>query len=293
MACLSHVVARDILAVTGGPSEFLTVDGGMLEEGPIRPLREVQPRPIDRGAFFADLRRPLDLNYWWISPWKNDHPGSVLAGPWMTENVIQTPDRLVLRVIAGQDGAKPTMAELKTRQQFGYGRYEVIMRPSAESGVVSSFFTYTGPLDGTPHDEVDIEFTGNRARAVEYNYWKNKESGAHSRESLDFDISDRMNLYAFEWHPDEIIWFVNGEEHYRTPPNDTLIPSHPGNIFINIWTGVPAMHSWTGPPDFGDSAEAEYACVSFTSFEGSSYSCADLWEEDPQFQYDDVWAAGD
>lgn len=254
---------------------------------PIRPAPSPQPRPIRRGSFFADLRKPLDFNQWRVSTHDNKNPGAFYGGPWLMENIIQEHDRLILRVNAGKDGNPPTMAEMQSREQYGHGRYEVIMRPSGESGVVSTFFSYVGPWTGDPHDEVDIEFIGKRSNGVEYNYFKNGRKGAYSREKLEFDISEQMNLYAFEWHPDEIIWFVNGEEHYRSPRDSSRIPSHPGNIYISAWTGIERMYDWTGPARFGDSAQAEYACVSFTPFDGDSYSCSDLWAQDPQFQRDD------
>ncbi|WP_394810801.1 family 16 glycosylhydrolase [Bacillus halotolerans] len=37
---------------------------------------------------------------------------------------------------------------------YGYGLYEVRMKPAKNVGIVSSFFTYTGPTDGTPWDEI-------------------------------------------------------------------------------------------------------------------------------------------
>ena len=267
-----------------GLSDIIDAAAAIIDTRPVRPAPRVQPRPIRRGSFFSDLRKPLDLNQWRVSTHTNENAGAFFGGPWLFENIVQEHDRLILQVKAGENGNRPTMAELQTRNRYGYGRYEVIMRPSAESGVVSTFFTYVGPYTGDPHDEIDIEFIGKRSTEIEYNYFKNGRKGAHSREPLEFDISDKMNLYAFEWHPDEIIWFVNGEEHYRSPREPSRTPSEPGNIFISAWTGIDRMHAWTGPPRFGDSAQAEYACVSFTPFEGDSYSCADLWAEDPQFQ---------
>ncbi len=260
---------------------------------PVRPAPVPQPRPIRQGSFFADLRQPLDYNDWRVSTQKNDEPKAYYGGPWLIENIIQQHDRLILRVQAGKNGARPSMAEMKTREKYGYGRYEVIMRPSGERGVVSTFFTYTGPWSGDPQDEIDIEFVGNRPSGIEYNYWRAGRKGAYSREPLGFNFSERMNLYAFEWHPDEIIWYVNGVEHYRSPRDSARMPSHAGNIYLSAWTGVKAMHAWTGAPQFEESAQAEYACVSFTPFDGDSYSCSDMWAEDPQFQADDAVLSSD
>ncbi len=292
------IVGVVAIAPDKAPDDLITVDPtdeigppdattDIVDIVPVRPAPSPQPRPIRRGSFFADLRKPLDFNQWRVSTHKNDKQNDYYGGPWKIENIIQAPDRLILKVIAGKDGQRPSMAEMQTRQKYHYGRYEVIMRPSTESGVVSTFFTYTGPWAGDPKDEIDIEFVGKRPKTVEYNYWKNARKGAYSRESLDFDISSGLNLYAFEWHPDEIIWFVNGEEHYRSPRDASRIPSHAGNIFISAWTGVEGMYAWTGPARFEESAQAEYACVSFTPFDGDSYSCSDLWAQDPQFQRDD------
>nr|WP_070958760.1 family 16 glycosylhydrolase [Hyphomonas sp. Mor2] len=280
-----------ILIVPEDPVEELedpTDSTDTVDIRPVRPEPTREPRPIRRGSFFADLRQPIDFNYWRVSTYRNDQPGAYYGGPWLLENIIQQHDRLILRVNASVDGAPPTMAEMRTREKYGYGRYEVIMRPSGESGVVSTFFTYTGPWDGDPKDEIDIEFVGKRPTIAEYNYWKNGQTGEYSREPLGFDYSERLNLFAFEWHPDEIIWFVNGEEHYRSPRDASQIPTHPGNIYLSAWTGRPGMYPWTGPPEFGESAQAEYACVSYVPFESDSYSCADLWGEDPQFQREDA-----
>jgi beta-glucanase (GH16 family) len=256
------------------PSEPVAVD-----IDPIVP----REREVSAEALFADFREPFNPDIWRPSTHLNELPSSHYGGPWMRENIEQLENRMALLVRAGIDGARPTMAELKTKKKYGYGRYEVIMQPSGEQGTVSAFFTYTGPWGGDPHDEVDIEFTGRAPRRVEFNYFKNGRSGAHKKVKLDFDTSKSMNLYAFDWRADEIVWYVNGQELYRTPAERTDIPTHPGQLFISAWTGKKAMEVWTGAPKFGDSAQSEYACISYTPVGDPSYRCADLWAEDPQF----------
>ena len=248
---------------------------------------EPPPRVVSPQALFADLRQPLDLAVWTPSTYPNELPSAHYGGPWVAENIVPTDEALVLMVRKGVDGARPTMAEIQSNEKYGFGRYNVIMRPSGESGTVSAFFTFTSEWTGDPHDEVDIEFIGRRSGFVEYNYWKSGRPGAHSGEKLGFDAADELNLYSIDWTSDEIVWYVNGEEHYRSPPGDTGIPTHPSKIMFSIWTGKERMEVWTGPRKFGDSAEAEFACISFTPFEDESYSCADLWDDDPQFNVDD------
>jgi len=260
------------------------IDEAMIVAPDPRPSQPEPLKMVSRDALFADLRGPLDLKAWSPSTHLNDYPGTHYGGPWLRENIVRIGNNLGLMIHAGKGDDLPTMAEFKTRAYYGYGRYEVIMKPSGETGTVSAFFTYTGPWAGNPHDEVDIEFIGRRPRHVEFNYFKNGRSGAHDKIALGFDASERLNLYAFEWHKDEIIWYVNGEEMYRTPPNRTDIPTHPGQLFISAWTGTKNMEVWTGPRKFGETAQAEYACMSFTPFGDESYSCADLWESDPAFR---------
>lgn len=252
----------------------------------LEPLFEVRPKLVSEDALFADVRTSFDPAVWKRSTHDNNDSDTHYGGPWIPENIEQMADRLVLKIRAGSNTSKPTMAELKTHRKYGHGRYEVIMRPSGEQGTVSAFFTYTGPWQGDPHDEIDIEFVGRRPGHVEFNYFQGGIRGkGHKRIKLGFDASESMNLYAFEWHPDEIIWFINGEEVYRTPKGRRGIPTHPSKLFISAWTGTERiMREWIGEAQFGATAQSEYACLSFTPFGDTSYRCADMFAEDPQFK---------
>ena len=245
--------------------------------------RPVRTMDVSDDALYLDFRLPLPEGSVYVSAHTNEYPNSHYGGPWRPDNIDYSPTHLALNVVAGQDGEKPSMAELRAMPMFHYGRYETIMRPALGSGVISAFFTYTGPVMGDPHDEIDIEFSGLRPDQVEFNYFKNGKTGAHSRHKLDFDATKEMRLYAFEWHPDKIIWFIDDEEVYRTPEGDTQIPTAPGQLFISAWAGSPGVKAWVGKLDFGDRTKADCACMSFTPFDDSSRRCADMYVEDAQF----------
>lgn len=66
-----------------------------------------------------------------------------------------------------------TGGEWRSKERFGYGLYQVNMKPIKNPGVVSSFFTYTGPSEGKPWDEIDIEFLGKDTTKVQFNYFTN------------------------------------------------------------------------------------------------------------------------
>ena len=103
---------------------------------------------------------------------------------------------------------------------YGYGCYEASFRPVAESGVVSSFFSFAGPYDNGgngKHNEIDIEFLGYDTRSFQANYWTNDDAYAGGHEAmvyLDFDASQAFHRYAFKWHSGGIEWYVDGARVY-------------------------------------------------------------------------------
>ena len=64
-------------------------------------------------------------------------------------------------------------AEYRTKKNYGYGYYETSMQAIKNDGVVSSFFTYTGPSEDNPWDEIDIEILGKDTTKVQLNYYTN------------------------------------------------------------------------------------------------------------------------
>ena len=166
---------------------------------------------------------------------------------------------------------------------YGYGRYEAIMRPAKGSGLATAFFTYTGPYFGQPHDEIDIEFVGKNTDIVEFNYFRNGKKGQYASIKLPFDAAEEDHLYAFDWKPEGISWYVDGKLVYQTPEGDQNLPTHPGRIYFSNWTGVPALRDWHGKPDFGDRASAYYSCISFTPLGENTRRCADVYKPGTSF----------
>ena len=87
--------------------------------------------------------------------WSN---GGMFDCTWSRNNVSFSGGKMNLSIKGGWGNF--TGAEYRTKQAFGFGMYDVSMKPIKNDGVVSSFFTYTGPSDGTVWDEIDIEFLG-------------------------------------------------------------------------------------------------------------------------------------
>ncbi len=223
----------------------------------------------DEGASFVDTFDRIEPARWFVSNgWSN---GEFQDCTFQQGNVAVLPGGGV--ALALQDAAgleRPSScAELQTHATFGYGTYEVRVRAARAHGVVTAFFTYTGPgqKPPQPHDEIDFEFLGKAPQNVQANYFANGV-GEHGHDiPLGLDAADRMSDYAFEWTPDAIRWFVDGRLMHEVLRKDGApYPTTPGKICLSIWNGRgPNMTSWLGAFDGrGRRLEAHYQRVAFT-----------------------------
>lgn len=154
--------------------------------------------------------------------------------------------------------------EFRSKDFYGYGKYEVSMKPIKNDGVVSSFFTYTGPSDNNPWDEIDIEFLGKDTTKVQFNYFRDGKGGHEYLYDLGFDASESFHTYGFEWHKDKIIWFVDGKEVYRL--EGTTIPVTKAKLMMNAWCGT-GVDEWLNAFDDKNlPVKAEYQWIKYTPF---------------------------
>lgn len=152
-------------------------------------------------------------------------------------------------------------AEVQVNKETGYGRYEVIMKPAVGSGLISSFFTYTGDYYGDPHDEIDIEFIGKNRNEVEFNTFKNGEKSGGVRHVLGYNASEEFHLYAFDWQPHSIKFYVDNELVHEVSAEVDELPTYAGRLMINLWTGT--MKQWHGNPEFEPGVAAVYRCIAY------------------------------
>tara|TARA_Y100000746_G_C15458281_1_gene430242 strand:- start:739 stop:2058 length:1320 start_codon:yes stop_codon:yes gene_type:complete len=152
---------------------------------------------------------------------------------------------------------------LKTNLSYLYGRFEVRMKSADGNGLVSSFFTYNTDweqdLGNLNWNEIDIEMTGNRDSSVQFtthhpgtpNSWSYGEII-----DVDFNPHQGMHDYAFEWTPEYIKWFVNGEEVYQQ--NESIVDdlNFSQNIMMNLWPAI--WESWVGEWNEEDTPKHAY-----------------------------------
>lgn len=159
--------------------------------------------------------------------------------------------------------------ELRTNPDYKirYGRIETRMRaPSREaaSGYISSLFTYNvavedgkDVLTGSEWEEIDVELEGGRPDKFQANliygrntweWWRTRGYGAWE-EKIDIPPADEWRVFAIEWVPDAIRWYVDGvlvktlkASDLDCKPNcvgpqihPTPIPDNPTTITMNFW----------------------------------------------------------
>lgn len=203
--------------------------------------------------------------------WSN---GSVFNTQWSANNVSYENGTMKLTISENPNGSEETNNEYyggegRTYQWFGYGDYEVCMKPAKKAGTASTFFTCTGDYDTNPDtdlpnpwDEIDIEFLGQDTTKVQFNYYVNGQGGHEYMYDLGFDASEEFHEYGFRWTSEYIVWFVDDEPVYKVEASeDNPLPSTAGRILMNYWTGTEEAEGWMGEYSNPGTEGAEYKWV--------------------------------
>ncbi len=163
-------------------------------------------------------------------------------------------------------------------RRFHYGRIEARMKaPNREtaSGYISSLFTYRFDKDSasetpesTEWEEIDVELEGGRPDKFQANliygkdtweWWRTRVFGAWE-DKIEVGPVDEWRVFAIEWLPDEIRWYVDGElvktltvsdldcvpECVAPQEQPTPIPNNPTTIFMNFWIPVDDVQDYFG-----------------------------------------------
>ena len=238
------------------------------------------------GDLLIDFTKGADASVVFESDgWTN---GDVFNVVWAKNNVKYDNGKMLLTIVkedkkawvGDEEVTFPYSAgEARTQNYYGYGDYTVKMKPSANPGTASTFFTCTGNYDlkyvldengnvvynedGTiktepnRHDEIDIEFLGKDTTKVQFNFFVNGKGGNEYMYDLGFDASKEYHEYGFRWEETSITWFVDGEPVYKvtTDKNATEganvriveeIPYTPGRILMSHWCGNERAYGWMG-----------------------------------------------
>ncbi|MCM1227818.1 MAG: glycoside hydrolase family 9 protein [Clostridium sp.] len=215
--------------------------------------------PDTEADMTADFRNGASSYFEASDGWTNGDPFDC---GWYSENAVIKNAALNLTIDTDKNGKyNYSAAEYRTKDFYGYGYYETSMQAIKNDGVVSSFFTYTGPSDNNPWDEIDIEVLGKDTTKVQFNYYTNGVGNHEYMYDLGFDASAGFHTYGFLWKSDSITWFIDGEAVYTAYED---IPSVPGKIMMNVWPGT-GVDEWLKPFNGNTPLTAKYQWVTYKS----------------------------
>lgn len=230
--------------------------------------RELSP------SFKATFEQGHDNENWYISNFTIE--GGPFRNGWSKDNVIfQENGDVALVLTHDRSGKAPYMSgEYQRRGWVQYGKFEVIMKSAPGSGTVGGFFTHTNDYFGDPHDEIDIEFLGKNTRMVQFNVHRDGKAYGGQQYPLPYDASEEFHLYAFEWRPESIDWYVDGEHMFSLTDQDFDIPDTPQRLIAQLWTGE--WFQWHGEPRFPSGVDVVLRCISYQSLDDTdSPACSD------------------
>lgn len=215
--------------------------------------------PSADAEVLADFRKGATSLFEASDGWTNGNPFDC---GWTKNNTSF--DNGVLNLTIDKDSSGQynyTGAEYRSLEHYHYGYYETSMKAIKNDGVVSSFFTYTGPSENNPWDEIDVEVLGKDTTKVQFNYYTNGVGNHEYMYDLGFDASEGYHTYGFDWQKDSITWYVDGKAVYTATSN---IPSTAGKIMMNVWPGI-GVNDWLKPFDGKTPLTASYEWVTYQS----------------------------
>ncbi len=239
-------------------TEKTTTTTTLITSVPEAPTLKDYGTPMNENAtIVADFRKGETPVFFASDGWTN---GSCFDCGWYKKNTSFDGGVLNLTIDEDKSGKyNYSGAEYRTADFYSYGYYETSMQAIKNDGVVSSFFTYTGPSDNNPWDEIDIEILGKDTTKVQFNYYTNGTGNHEYMYDLGFDASEGFHTYGFDWQPDHITWYVDGKAVYTATEN---IPSTSGKIMMNVWNGI-GVDEWLKPFDGKTPLTARYQWVTY------------------------------
>jgi endo-1,3-1,4-beta-glycanase ExoK len=209
-----------------------------------------QPALAQQGSF-VDNFDTLDTAIWKVSNgWAN---GAHQNCEWKSSEIKVTDGMLNVGFSPLKTDTRAyRCGELRTKDTLGYGTLEARIKTPAGSGLNAAFFTYIGPENKLPHDEIDFEMLLKNTTVMQTTTFVSGKSGDGTPgngngedyvlpHSSDAEFMD----YAVTWAPDKMTFYINGKL-IRTIDRPSEIPSTPQRLFFSLW-GSDTLSDWMGP----------------------------------------------
>lgn len=249
----------------GAPSDWRLFRNGRSNSQPsAKPVRTARPMAMDEtpwaigtidgwappiccpespGEYGAtELWCPLTAPSAGMPAMRGTFPGNLAH--FESDAIDYGPNGATIMLSASAMGDRPFRSgALSSAHHFLHGRFEIEMRAAYGQGIVTGFFLHRS----APRQEIDIEIIGNEPSKMLLNVYFNPGDegakldfgyrGSPCAIDLGFDATAEFHLYAIEWLPDQIRWFVDGTlVHERGSWDPTPIPHLPMTLHANLWS---------------------------------------------------------
>lgn len=136
----------------------------------------------------------------------------------------------------------------RARHEIQYGKIEARIKVPSGAGFWPAFWmlgTNIGEVGWPMSGEIDImEYVG-RLPTLVFGTIHGPGYYASSGDSQTLDlgspVADAFHVYAIEWQPDHIAWFVDGMQYHQASPEDVApndwVFNHPFYILLNVAVG--------------------------------------------------------
>ena len=218
---------------------------------------------VQSAPSFVDNFSNFDRSRWYVSDgWSNGAHQNCI---WSKDLVRLSDGVLSLgfekRKLKDRDFA---CGEIQTKQRYGYGVYEARMKTGTGSGLNAAFFTYIGPSDKQPWDEIDFEVLTKDPSKVQVNSYIQGKPKNGKLVDVEGGADKGFNDYGFVWEKNRLRWYVNGKLVNEVTNPDEL-PRHSQKIFFSLW-GSDKLTNWMGAfTDPGSKVTMEVKRVAFTA----------------------------
>lgn len=155
-------------------------------------------------------------------------------------------------------------AEIQTKKRYGYGTYEARMKTDTGSGLNAAFFSYIGPADKQPWDEIDFEVLTKDTSKVQVNTYISGKPKNEKLADVEGGTDKGFNDYGFVWEKDRLRFYVNGKL-VQEVTDPAELPTHSQKIFFSLW-GSDKLTNWMGAfTDPGRKVSMQVERVAFTA----------------------------
>jgi endo-1,3-1,4-beta-glycanase ExoK len=213
------------------------------------------------GKSFVEEFDQIDRSIWYLSDGWNNGPHQNCT--WSRDQVKAEGGSLHINFAEGKVKDRNfSCGEIQTKARFGYGTYEARLKSATGSGLNSAFFTYIGPTDKKPHDEIDFEVLGKNTGQVQVNQYIAAKGGNEKLVPVAGGADAGFNDYAFIWEENRLRYFVNGKLVHEVT-DKTKIPTHAQKIFLSLW-GTDTLKDWMGRFSYSQPATMSIDRIAFT-----------------------------